>query len=211
MKGRQILYSDTQLAWIEARKADPRKQLHAAFVAQFGRSDVSFPNFKALCTRKGWSTGRTGCFVKGQVSHNKGKAFPSRGRSAENHFKTGGLPHNYRGPGHERINKEDGYVTLIVAETNPHTGADTRPVLKHRWMWEQAHGPLPADHALKCMDGDKTNCDPTNWKPIPRALLPRLGGRYGRAFDSAPPEIKPALLATARLEHAARELRKGAK
>jgi hypothetical protein len=52
------------------------------------------------------------------------------------------------------------------------------------------------------------NTDPANWELIPRALLPRLNGRHTLAYDPAPAELKPALLATAKLEHAARTLRR---
>ncbi|UFF43090.1 HNH endonuclease [Pseudosulfitobacter pseudonitzschiae] len=98
---------------------------------------------------------------------------------------------------------------MIVAETNPWTGAKTRPVHKHRWLWEQQNGPVPKGMVLKCLDGDKTNTDPSNWEPIPQALLPRLNGRFGRGYDAAPAEIKPTLLATAKLEHAVRLKRQG--
>ena len=63
--------------------------------------------------------------------------------------------------------------------------------------------------ALKCLDGDKQNCDPANWEAVPRALLPRLAGgnRYRRvlAFDDAAPEVRLSILAIAKLEHAARQ------
>jgi hypothetical protein len=74
--------------------------------------------------------------------------------------------------------------------------------------WEAANGPLPRDHALKCLDGNRLNTDPANWACIPRALLPRLAGRWRRAYDTAPPELRPTLLAIATLEHAAREARR---
>lgn len=61
---------------------------------------------------------------------------------------------------------------------------------------------------LKCLSDDKTNCDPSNWELIPRALLPRLNGRFGRNYDDASPELKPVILAVAKLEHQARERRK---
>lgn len=37
-----------------------------------------------------------------------------------------------------------------------------------------------------------------------------LNGRFGRDYDTAPSELKPTILAIAKLEHKARELR-GAK
>lgn len=73
MKGRWIDYSDEELAWIKACADQPRAETHALFVQIYNRPDVSLSNFNALCKRKGWLTGRTGQFFKGQVSHNAGK------------------------------------------------------------------------------------------------------------------------------------------
>lgn len=162
----------------------------------------------ALCKRRGWTTGQSGRFEKGHKTHNKGKAMPWNPNSAATRFAKGHLPHNAHGPGHESIDSKDGYVWLIVAERNPYTGAKTRRVQKHRWLWEKANGPVPAGHALKCLDGDKTNCAPENWVAIPRAMMPRLNGRFGRGFEDAPTELKPIILATTKLEHAAREAKR---
>ena len=209
MKGQSIAYSPEELAWIKAHSGQPRKDLHAAFQTRFDRTDVSKDAIKALCTRKGWKTGRSGRFVKGQVSITKGMKMPFNPNSARTQFKKGVLPHNHRGPGHERICPKDGYVTLIVAEQNPWTGAKTRPVLKHRWLWEKANGPIPNGHVLKCLDGDKTNCDPENWELVSQSMLPRLaGGRHGKGYDDHTPELRPTVLAIAKLEDKAREARR---
>lgn len=209
MKGQRIRYEPEELAWLEARQDMPRVELHLAFTTFWRRPDVSFANLKALCTRMGWRTGRSGCFSKGQVAHNKGKAMPYSAASAATQFKKGQRPHSYRGPGHESTDSKDGYVWIVIAERNPYTGADTRRVQKHKWLWTQAHGPVPEGHVLKCLDGDKTNCAPENWEAIPKALLPRLvGGRAKRLpYDPAPAELKPTLLAIAKLQHAARTAR----
>ncbi|BAK66839.1 conserved hypothetical protein [Sphingobium sp. SYK-6] len=215
-KGLSISYTDKELAFIQSVRTWPRSEAHAAFCQRFGRDDVSLSNFNALCKRHGWLTGRTGCFVKGQAPHNKGLpcAEGKGGRhpnSRKTQFKKGGRPHNTNFLGHERIDPKDGYVYISVDQRNPHTGYERRYVLKHVWLWEKRHGAIPDGHCLKCLDGDKTNTSPTNWELIPRALLPRLAGgnRYNRklAFDEASPELKPTLLAVARLEHAAREAR----
>jgi hypothetical protein len=126
MKGRSIPYTAEELAWLEENKDWPRAVLHQIFVMFFGRDDVTLDQIKALCFRKGWKTGRTGCFAKGIVPHNKGKACPpgKGGRhpnARKSQFKKGGEPHNTRYLGHERLSKE-GYVEISVAETNPHTG-----------------------------------------------------------------------------------------
>lgn len=204
MKGNAIPYSPAELEWIKAHSKDERRSAHAAFCKVFDRSDVSLQNLKALCNRKGWLTGRTGHFSKGQASHNKGKKMPFNANSARTQFKSGNLPHNTKHLHHERVSK-DGYVEISVAKTNPHTGYKRRYVLKHRYLWEKANGPVPDGHCLKCLDGDKTNTNPSNWECIPRAMLPRLSGRFGRGFDTAEPELKPLIMATSKVEYKARE------
>ncbi|OWU77620.1 HNH endonuclease [Marinibacterium profundimaris] len=215
MKGRWIEYSKAELAWIQSNATRPRREAHAEFQQRFGRADVSLANFNSLCKRKGWMTGRTGQYDKGRTPENKGKkCAPGTGglhpNARKTQFKKGQKPHSYRGAGHERICPKDGYIIMIVDEPNPWTGAATRPVHKHRYLWEKANGPIPRDHVLKCLDGDKTNTDPSNWEAIPMALLPRLsGGRWYKPYDAYEPEIRPTVLATAKLEHAAREAKKG--
>lgn len=208
MKGRPILYSEEEIAWLSDNRTLPVTDYHRAFCDKFGRTDVTASNVNALRKRKGWPTGRTGRFEPGQESWNKGKQMPFHPNSAATRFRKGNLPHNTQYLGHERVS-QDGYVEISVAETNPHTGFERRYVLKHRHLWEQANGPVPEGMALKCLDGDRTNTEPSNWKLVPRAMLPRLNGRFGRDYDQAPAELKPAIMATAELEHRARELRRG--
>lgn len=207
MKGQGIPYSDYEEVWIKVRCHLPRRELHRQFCEAFGRQDVSQANLAALCKRRGWLTGRTGRSEPGTEPANKGKKMPFNPNSAATRFKKGQRPHTWRGAGHESIDSKNGYVWMIVAEANPHTGAETRRVLKHKWLWEQANGPIPEGHALKCLDGDKTNTAPSNWEAVPRALLPRLNGRFGRGYDQAPEELKPTIMAVAKLEHAARQAR----
>jgi hypothetical protein len=211
MKGHWITYSAAELAFVEANRTLVIGDLHSAFCAEFRRDDVSAANLHALRKRKGWLTGRTGCFVKGQVPPNKGMPCPpgKGGRhpnARKTQFRKGQLPHNTNYAGHERVSK-DGYVEISVDETNPHTGFERRYVLKHRWLWEQANGPVPDGMALKCL-GERVNTDPSNWALVPRALLPRLNGRFGRGYDAAPAELKPTIMAVAKLEHTARQKRK---
>ncbi len=212
-KGRHRRFNAAEMAWLEANRLMPIAEYHRAFDAAFPREDVRPQNLHALRKRMGWKTGRTGQFAKGSVSHNKGKkCAPGTGglhpNARQTQFRKGQVSHTYRGPGHERIDSKDGYVILIVEETNPWTGAATRPVQKHRWLWEKANGPIARGMALKCLDGDKTNTDPSNWELVPRGLLPRLnGGRNKRrvAYDDAPAALKPTIMAVARLEHQLRE------
>ncbi|MBJ2150667.1 HNH endonuclease signature motif containing protein [Paracoccus sp. IB05] len=214
MKGRRIRFEPEELDWIEARKDWARADLHRSFCSFWRRDDVSLANLKALCNRRGWLSGRDGRFIKGQPAANKGKEMSpeARAKCLPTAFKKGNRPHTYRGPGHESIDPKDGYVWLIVAETNPHTGAATRRVQKHRWFWEKENGAIPKGYVLKCLDGDKTNCAPANWEAIPQAMLPKLNGRWTKVrYDEAPADLKPTLMAIAKLDHAARDARKTSK
>ncbi len=208
MKGRWISYSDEELAWIKAMADQPRAETHALFVQIFNRPDVSLSNLNSLCKRKGWLTGRTGRFVKGQTSHNAGQKGLRYAGSEKGWFRKGerrGVATRlYQPIGTERLSK-CGYLERKVNDDLP---------LQRRWRtvhlieWEAVNGPLPQGHALKCLDGNRLNTDPANWVSIPRALLPRLNGRFGRDYDTAPAELKPTILAIAQLELKAREARK---
>lgn len=212
MKGRPIIYSAEEREWLRRNCTKPISEYARDFNAAFNR-DVAAQNLNALRKRNGWKTGRTGRFAKGLVPANKGKrCAPGTGGRHPNaratQFKKGQLPHNTNYLFHERVSKE-GYVEISVDETNPHTGFERRYVLKHKWLWEQQNGSVPPGMALKCCDGNRQNTDPANWELISRALLPRLGGRYGRGYDRAPQELKPTIMAVAKLEQRAAELRKG--
>lgn len=213
MKGRAIQYSANEMAWLEANRTMVISEYHAAFVAAFDRDDVTAQNLHSLRKRKGWRTGRTGQFVKGEVPHNKGKACPpgKGGRhpnARKTQFRKGNRPHNTNFLGHERVSK-DGYVEISIDEQNPHTGFERRYVLKHRWLWEKLHGPIPEGMFLKCLDGNKQNTDPSNWEMLPRAVLPYLNGHRGLDYEAAEPEVRPVILTLAKVKHANRKAKEG--
>lgn len=207
-KGRHIDYSPDELAWIQANAGRLRREAHAEFCQVFDRPDVSMSNYAALCKRNGWFTGRTGCFEKGQVAHNKGRRGYIAPGSEKGWFKPGerrGVAVKlYKPIGSERLT-EDGYIERKIHDGMP---LQSRWRAVHLIRWEEVNGPLPKGMALKCLDGDKTNTDSANWVLVPRSLLPRLNGRFGRNYDAAPAQLKPSIMAIARLEHAAREKRR---
>lgn len=67
-KGKRISYSAAEMAWLEANCLLPITDYHPQFCQAFDQHDVDAGNLHALRKRKGWRTGRTGCFEKGQVA-----------------------------------------------------------------------------------------------------------------------------------------------
>lgn len=207
MKGRDIPYSAEELAWLEANRMMVISEYAAAFNAKFGR-DVAAVNLHALRKRKGWKTGRTGCFVKGGEPHNKGKpCAPGKGGRHPNaqktqfkkgHGRTGIAVKLYKPIGTERFDK-NGYRERKIHDGFP---------LQSRWRavhlieWESVNGPVPEGHALKCLDGNRLNTSPDNWEAIPRAMLPFLNGHRGFNYDAAADELKPSILTLAKVKHA---------
>lgn len=203
--GRRTKYSDAEIIWLRDNCTLEIGEYQRSFCALFDRDDVSAAMLSSLRKREKWKTGRTGRFDKGRAPWSKGRKIGNNPGSARTQFRKGGLPHNTKYVGHERVSR-DGYIEISIQQTNPHTGFERRYVLKHRWQWEQKHGPVPDGMVLKCK-GDALNTDPSNWELIPRGLLPRLNGRSGRNYDSAPAELKPTIMAVAKLEHRAREVK----
>lgn len=206
--GKAIHYSKPELAWIKANCTLPRKEAHQRFCEKFGRADVTLAHYNALCRRKGWLTGRTGRISKGATPWNAGKKWPpgkggNHPNARKTQFKKGQKPHNTHYLGHERVSKE-GYVEVSVDEVNPHTGYARRYVLKHRHLWEKKNGKLPKGMCLKSKDGNRQNTDPDNWEPIPRSMLPFLNGGKGGSYnyDAVPEELKPTVMALAKVKHA---------
>lgn len=207
MKGIAIKYTDEELAWIKKNSLRPRKEAHQEFLEKFGRSEISLVSYNALCKRKGWMTGRTGRIEKGNVSWNKGKKMPYNANSAKTQFRKGQAPHNTKQMGNERLSR-DGYIELNIGRKTKHNQHGFY-ILKHIYLWEKENGALPDGMCLKCQDGNRQNCAPSNWSAIPRGVLPFLNGRYdGINYDYAPEHIKPSVMLLAKVRHARSALKK---
>lgn len=59
-----------------------------------------------------------------------------------------------------------------------------RMMPKHRWLWEQAYGPIPEGHCVQFKDGDTLNCVLANLYLISRKKQVR------KNFDDLPDDRK---------------------
>lgn len=215
MKGQSIVYSTAEMAWLEANRTLPISDYAEGFNTTFGR-DVAAANLHALRNRKGWKTGRTGQFAKGQKAFNKGAVcaagiggrHPNAQRTQfQRGVRQGVAVKLYKPVGSERMSKE-GYLERKIHDGLP---PKSRWRAVHLIEWEAVNGPVPDGYCLKRI-GDKADTRPSNWKLIPRAMLPALnGGRHKRrpCYDGAAPELKPALMTMAEVEFRVRKLRRG--
>lgn len=121
--------------------------------------------------------GVAGRYQKGQTAHNKGQkmATDTYEKVSRTMWKKGNVPANTNYDGHERINK-DGYVMVRIRAG--------KYVLKHRYIWEQAHGPVPKGMILAFRDGNKLHITIENLE-----LITRREGMERNTIHRFPPEL----------------------
>ena len=164
-------------------------------------------DFYSFCRKKGDAPNATS-FKKGHVPANKGKKGIHYAGCEKSWFKKGHVPKNHKPVGSERIDSKDGYVLIKVAEPNKY-------VLKHRWIWEQAYGPIPKNHNIIFLDGNKQNICLENLKMVSRREQ-LVMNRKGLFFDnrettSAGHNIAKLLVGVAQAEEAIRKGEKAVK
>jgi hypothetical protein len=192
-------YTADEVAFLRNNETMPRNELAKAFNDKF-KVNVSDGAIKAKCLMLGLKTGRDGRIKKGAVSWNKGKkgVCGTHSNCRASQFKKGHVPANLKGKGvgHERFDK-NGHVLICIDETNPHTGAPRRYVTKHKWVWEKHNGPMPPNHCLRFLDGDKSNFEIENLILITRAENAMLNIK---GFSDATGDIFLTALAAVQLE-----------
>ena len=113
-------------------------------------------------------TGTKGQYKKGHIPANKGKKMSAEvyARCKGTMFKKGTVPPNWRPVESERLTK-DGYIEIKIANHK-------KWVLKHRAVWEKANGPVPPNHLVIFLNGDKTDCSLENLYCIPQSVHVRM-------------------------------------
>lgn len=182
-----------QIAFLRsAYKLFPQDRLTLVFNVYFG-TELTVQQIRSATRNHRIRSGRTGRFKKVQKPWNTGtKGLISANRTS---FKKGNIPANRKPIGSERDDR--GSVLIKIDEPNPYTGFPTQYKRKNIHVWEQAYGPVPDGMVVALKDGDWSNVVPENLMLISRAELLRLN-QY--RYKDAPDELKPSLLALARLE-----------
>jgi hypothetical protein len=176
-------YADTLTAELAREFARPVQHVYAKAKKLGLKKSAAF--LTSNCSGRliyGHERGGATRFKKGQVPANKGLRRPgwTRGRMAETQFKPGGLPHTHVPVGTERV--RDGYLWIKVRD-------DLRParknwMSKHQHLWEQAHGPIPAQHIVRFKDNDRTHLALENLECVSRSVHAAT-----RGLHSLPPEV----------------------
>lgn len=99
--------------------------------------------------------GKNYLFKKGDVPYNYGQKMSAElyEKCKRTMFKKGNKPGNIKKVGAERIDYE-GYTYVKLSDANW--------VLKHRYIWEQVNGPIPAESIVIFKDKNITNFDINN-------------------------------------------------
>ena len=127
------------------------KEIQDEFTKRF-RWEIAISQVKSYIRNHHLTTGRTGRFEKGITAHNKGKKMSPEvyEKAKKTMFQKGHVPKNYKPVGSERIDTKDGYVLIKVKDPNVWR-------LKHRVIWENAHGKIPKGCVILFRDGNKQN------------------------------------------------------
>jgi hypothetical protein len=128
-----------------------------AFLQAVGRHAAASPRSQACRFKKGQEP-----FNKGRREH-EFRSKDAIARCAATQFKAGHRPHNTRPVGYEciRMVKGKGYIYIKVSDGDP-------MMMKHRWLWEQANGPIPEGCIIIFRDGDTHNCSLENLELVSR-------------------------------------------
>lgn len=193
--GQSLLFTEEQVLYI--RKNYPgrsRREVTRLFNEQFGL-EMQVSQITSFVKNHKIKSGRTGCFEKGCKPWNTGSVGVCKPNDGS--FQKGGIPHNIKPVGFERVCKKNGWILIKVEELNPYTGAKTRFKAKHVVLWEAENGPVPKDKVLRFIDANPLHSDISNLDLIDKRVHLRLN-QLGH--KELPIEARPTMLTLAKLD-----------
>ena len=175
---------------------------------RFGDGTISWEQVRAYLKNHKIKTGRTGCFVKGNVPWTKGKKIeeiikdPEKRRGFyKNQFRKGNEPHNTLPVG-SIVKNCDGY---LLRKKQMEGGQWDRWELLHRAVWEEHNGPIPDGMMIAFKDSNPLNCDIDNLILISRAEHVAMNKRGYRSQD---PDLTVAGLTVVRIDQRCKAIMK---
>jgi hypothetical protein len=130
-------------------------------------------------------------FVKGQISHNKGKKMPADvyEKAKATMFKKGHLPHNTKYDGALRVQNEKGinYIYVRISQAN------WQPL--HRVIWEKYNGKIEKGYNVIFKDKNTSNITLSNLELISNHEL-----MLRNSIQNYPVEIKSLMLISGKLK-----------
>jgi len=114
-------------------------------------------------------------FPKGHEPFNKGKKglYTS---AAKTKFKKGGVPHNIRAIGSERIDK-DGYIRVKISKG--------KWKFKHQYIWEQSNGNIPPGYIVIFKNGNSKDFNIENLE-----MISKQDNMRRNTIHNYPPDLK---------------------
>ena len=143
------------------------KEIVAEYNKTF-REPITQTRVKGYMANHKINNGLTGRFKKGHIPFNKGKKGVCAKGCEKTWFVEGHLPHNTKPIGYERITR-DGYIEVKIKMRPSHPSCNDNFKLKHRLVWEEAHGPIPKGCNIIFLDGNRQNCDLENLALVSQA------------------------------------------
>lgn len=175
------------------------KEIQEEHIRRFGPG-MTVERVKSYMGNNRLTSGTTGRFRKGHVPANKGEKGYYAPGCEKGWFKKGNQPHNHKEVGSERVSV-DGYIEIKVAEPN-------KWKLKHRVVWEEAHGEIPSDSVITFADRNPQNVSLDNLRLIEKSVNSTLNHEGLYRFTG---EAKDAAIVLAKLKSVTRKRKVGEK
>lgn len=171
------IYTKEQKQWLRDNVVGRSvKQLTEELNEQFG-TNFTVKQIAHLKGDLGLRNGNNTKFSKGRIPVNKGQRMSDeqRVKLERTWFPKGHIPANAREIGSEYVDV-DGYVVVKVSKN--------KWVHKQRLVWEKHHGPVPKNHRVIFLDGNRQNCDINNLCCVNHSTVTRLS-RFKMRYQNA--------------------------